>query len=82
MYNAPPSKNVTIGHQKAVENFLKKFQLFCVRGVGVPGIRHFCGIPAQRDGVVWTKVYGRITMSSCKKKDKVLSLSEKDADVI
>ena len=42
----PPAKNGTIGHQKTVEKILKKFQLFWVRSVGVPGIGQFCGIPA------------------------------------
>lgn len=47
----PLAKNGTIGHQKTVENILIKFQLFCVRGVVVPGIGHFCDTqPGRTEG--------------------------------
>lgn len=53
----PYAKNGTIGHQKTAKNFLRKFQLFSVRRVGVPGFRLFRGTMDRR-----RERYGRRTL--------------------
>lgn len=77
----PYAKNGTIGHQKTAKKNLKKFQLFChvSRNTWIQALSRYFGPEVEK---ILAKDFGRMMKSSCKKKDKVLPLSEKDADVI
>ena len=61
--------------------FEKISTFFCqaCRSTRIQAVSRYYG---PEEGKIWAKDFGRIMKSSCKKKDKVLPLSEKDADVI
>jgi len=64
--------------QKKIE---KIFNFFChvSRNTWIQALSRYFGPEVEK---ILAKDFGRMMKSSCKKKDKVLPLSEKDADVI
>ena len=77
----PYAKNGTIGHQKTAKKIWKNFNFFChvSRNTWIQAFSRYFGPEVEK---ILAKDFGRMMKSSCKKKDKVLPLSEKDADVI
>ena len=77
----PYAKNGTIGHQKTAKKICKNFNFFChvSRNTWIQALSRYFGPEGEK---ILAKDFGRMMKSSCKKKDKVLPLSEKDADVI
>jgi len=63
------------------KNFEKISTFFCrvCRNTRIQALSRYFGPEVEK---ILAKDFGRMMKSSCKKKDKVLPLSEKDADVI
>lgn len=81
VYKAPLQRTAPLDIKRWSIIFRKNFNFLSPECWSTPN-QALLWYSGRRDGTVWAKDFERKAISSCKKKYKILPLSEKDADVI